>query len=788
MSNLFDDGIKYLNQKGQDIFAINIGAMDGIMFDELHSYKMRYDIKTLYVEPIPYLFEKLKNNITDHSNNIFENSAISDYDGKIDMLTINKEAIDSGRVHNCFYGMSAVYPPKNGLGSEGDKETVNQFGEMVSVDCITFKTLMDKHKISTFDIIKIDTEGHDYKIFEQIDLEIYKPTVIRVEWINLSDDEKNRFKEKLTDSEYVYDFSGQDIIALRGDVYKEIYGKEKKIKSGVTLVTGLWDLGRSDLNEGWSRNFESHYLKKFKEFLEIPANLIIFGDAELESFVQKNKSHDNIQFILRDLNWFRIQFYDRIQKIRNSEVWYNQKTWLSQSTQAKLEMYNPVVMQKMFLLNDAKIISKFHDDYIFWLDAGITNTVHRGYFTYDKVLDKIKKYVNKFSFICFPYKADGEIHGFDHESMNRIVNKKVEKVARGGFFGGPSDTISQATNLYYSIMDDTLSRDLMGTEESLFSILVYKYPQEFDYFEIESNGLLGKFFENLKNDQLVLKNESNQTDKNKKMDLTKTSLYVITFNSPDQFESLIESFYNYDLNFIEKPKKYLINNSTDRSTDVFYDQLCEEFEFEQLRFPENLGICGGRQYIAEHFEKSESDFMFFFEDDMFFYEGKDTTCKNGFNRYVNNLYINSLEITKNEGFDFLKLNFTEFYGDNSTQWSWYNVPQDVRNERWPDYNRLPERGFDPNAPRTKFEEIKSYKGIPFASGEIYYCNWPQIVTKDGNRKMFLNTTWAHPHEQTWMSYIFQQTLRDNIQPGILLISPIDHNRFDHYDAKLRKES
>ena len=54
--------------------------------------------------------------------------------------------------------------------------------------------------------------------------------------------------------------------------------------------------------------------------------------------------------------------------------------------------------------------------------------------------------------------------------------------------------------------------------------------------------------------------------------------------------------------------------------------------------------------------------------------------------------------------------------------------------------------------------------------------------------MFLDTTWAHPHEQTWMSHIFQETLKKNIDPGILLISPIDHNRFDHYDAKLRKES
>ena len=84
------------------------------------------------------------------------------------MMTIKREAIDNGLVHNCFYGMSAVYPPKNGLGSEFDKPTVEKYGEIVKVNCITYQTLLDKHNIQDVDIIKIDAEGHDYKIFKQI--------------------------------------------------------------------------------------------------------------------------------------------------------------------------------------------------------------------------------------------------------------------------------------------------------------------------------------------------------------------------------------------------------------------------------------------------------------------------------------------------------------------------------------------------------------------------------------------------------------------------------------------
>jgi hypothetical protein len=230
-----------------------------------------------------------------------------------------------------------------------------------------------------------------------------------------------------------------------------------------------------------------------------------------------------------------------------------------------------------------------------------------------------------------------------------------------------------------------------------------------------------------------------------------------------------------------------LNNSTDLSTTVEYEKLCNEYGFEHIK-NDNLGICGGRQWIAEHFDKTDLDYYLFFEDDMFFYPKKGEVCRNGFNRYVQKLYSKSLDIIKTENLDFLKLNFTEFFGDNGTQWSWYNVPQTVREEFWPENKSLPKQGIDPNAPKTNFDSIKSYKEIPYALGEVYYCNWPQIVSRDGNKKMFLDTTWAHPYEQTWMSHIYQLTKKGEIKSGLLLMTPTEHNRFEHYDGKLRKES
>jgi hypothetical protein len=316
--------------------------------------------------------------------------------------------------------------------------------------------------------------------------------------------------------------------------------------------------------------------------------------------------------------------------------------------------------------------------------------------------------------------------------------------------------------------------------------MTYKHSDLINYFEIESNGLVGKFFEDLKNDKLVVKNEGKLVVPNK-LDISKVGLYVITFNSPNQFETLIKSMLEYDSDFITKPKKFLLDNSTDLSTTPRYQELCEEYGFEHIK-KHNLGICGGRQFVSDHFNDSDLEVGIWSEDDMFFQNKPGETCKNGFNRYTSNLYQKCLEILKKENFDMLKLNFTEFYGDSSTCWPWYNVPQDVRQSLWPDKPRLPVQGLDPNAPLTEFKNIKSYKGLPYVTGNIYYSNWSHFITKEGNRKMFQETKWDRPFENTWMSYIYQETIKGKINPGLLLLTPIEHNRFEHYSHELRKES
>jgi|LakMenEpi03Aug12_release.lakeMendotaPanAssembly.Ray.scaffolds.fasta_scaffold46354_6 hypothetical protein len=562
---------------------------------------------------------------------------------------------------------------------------------------------------------------------------------------------------------------------------------EKK-ETPVTVVTALWDLGRGQISESFKRGYDN-YLQKFSELLKTDIPMYIFVSKEDEEFIWNNRSRENTVVQVMSLDelttWFG--FTQQTNEIRQKESWLSQSGWLSDSPQARLEGYNPLVMSKMFMLNNVTIYNPFSSEYFFWIDAGITNTVHYGYFTHDKVFDKLPEFIkanDDFVFLTYPYIGGEEIHGFNRAGMARYSKTDyVKYVCRGGFFGGKKERINEINGLYYSYLSSSLSESLMGTEESIFTIMMHNHGDIITQFMIGEDGLVWRFFEDIK--------DKNFTERviGKKLPLNtdNSALYVITFNSPKQFETLIESMIQYDRNFIDKPKKYLLDNSSDLSTTERYVELCYEFGFEHIK-KDNLGICGGRQWIAEHADEQNFDFYMFFEDDMFFYPKKGEVCKNGFNRYVNNLYKNVIEIAKKNEYDFVKFNFTEFYGDNGIQWSWYNVPQNVRESHWPEKPNLPVHGTDPNAPRTKFKNIRIHNNIPYIDGEIYYCNWPQVVTKYGNKKMFLTDKWAFPYEQTWMSYMFQETIKGNIKPAMLLLTPTEHDRFDFYDGKLRKES
>ena len=554
----------------------------------------------------------------------------------------------------------------------------------------------------------------------------------------------------------------------------------------ITLVTGLWDIGRGELSD-FKRSFED-YLDRFNQLLSVEVDFVVYVPKSLERHVLKTRGHKhNTTVVVKELEDFQtwFPFWDKVQSIRTSNEWLaDQPSWLPQSPQARLEYYNPIIMSKMFMLNDAVLLDSSRSDYYFWIDGGLTGTVSKsmidnvaylGNFMQDKQ--------DKFLFVNFPYGGD-DIHGFERQALERLAQRKVTSIPRGGFFGGHKDTIRSMNGWYYQALQTSLNEQKMGTEESVFCIVDGLYSQKIHNYFIEGNGLVWPFFDHLASYQQHTYTDPRKQVKN--FNSLRTALYILTYNSPKQVRWLLNSFEVADKNFLTKPDLFLIDNSTNPAVEEEYRLLCQQYNITRIK-QNNIGICGARQLAAEHFEQNDYDYYLFFEDDMFLFPPAKAKCYVGFDVYTDNLFERSLEIIHHEQYDYLKLSYSEFYGSNSTQWAWYNISQQWREEYFPEKPILPREGLDSDPPQTAIHQVKTYGTLGYIEGEFHYCNWPLWFSRHGNRKVFTETKTEHLFEQRWMADTFYKQKQGEIRCAVLALSPINHNRFDFYPSHERKE-
>ena len=520
--------------------------------------------------------------------------------------------------------------------------------------------------------------------------------------------------------------------------------------NNVTLVTGLWDIGRDSLNDSFSREY-SEYWYRFTQLLEtIDGPMTIFIHPESVDEVLDIRGDRPSIIIPRTLDYItnNFDFSDGVEEIRQSN--WGDHTWVKDSPQKRLKYYNPIVMSKMFLLNDAALINHFNSSHFYWIDAGITNTVQPDLLL-DRSFDALSKSSNKMTLLSYPYKHN-EVHGMDTNVMEHL-GATEDYVCRGGFFGGSKENIAFANGMYYDILKRTIEdHNDMGTEENILTIMAQNDTDNFNIFELDGNGLVYPFFEHLKTIPTPMH-----------------AIYITTYNAPKQLEACYNSILRNDYDWVmNNCQIFIIDNS---------DQFEEEYKDIILSAPgmplhfrlDNVGICGARQFAAEHFHESEYETYVYFEDDMII----DPEC-------TDHILDASTSILKNNNLDYIKLSYKEVYGDNGTQWAWYNVPDDERADLFPEAPLKPINTYSLNAPKTNVKSLGSFNKIMFAIGDFHYCNWPLIFSKEGNEKVFINTIWDSPYEQTWMSYAYSLQLSGEINTACILSSPILHQRMQVY--------
>lgn len=131
----------------------------------------------ILVEPVPFLFEQLKNNYNkkfeNNQNIIFINKAVSNFIGEIEM-SIPSEKNDFSKLPFWASQLASVNHD-HALG-----HISNLLVEKINVETTTINEIVKEYNIKQIDLLHTDTEGHDYIILMNYNFEI-KPKQIMFE-------------------------------------------------------------------------------------------------------------------------------------------------------------------------------------------------------------------------------------------------------------------------------------------------------------------------------------------------------------------------------------------------------------------------------------------------------------------------------------------------------------------------------------------------------------------------------------------------------------------------------
>ena len=130
----------------KDSIFIDIGANIGEVTDYIND---KTGCKIFCYEPHPGAFNYLKNKLKNKDNIFTFNYAVSDKDSEQDFY-LHKDSLDSGEIK---------YSQASSL--ESDKENISQ-NKKITVKSIHINNILKKFE--KIDCIKIDIEGHEYKI------------------------------------------------------------------------------------------------------------------------------------------------------------------------------------------------------------------------------------------------------------------------------------------------------------------------------------------------------------------------------------------------------------------------------------------------------------------------------------------------------------------------------------------------------------------------------------------------------------------------------------------------
>ncbi|HVW18651.1 MAG TPA: FkbM family methyltransferase [Solirubrobacteraceae bacterium] len=205
---------------GRPTTFVQIGSNDGTTGDPLRALADAYGWHGLLVEPVPYVFARLRRERGGNPRLRLANVAVSDRDGQAEFHHLRERRDTDGPLPE-WYDQLGSFSLRTILSHEEAIPRIRELLVSTTVPTLTFDSLCARHAIDAFELLHIDAEGYDWEILRTVDLERYRPTLVLYEHAHLSAADRGAARERLDAAGYACDQGPLDTLAVRRQALAE---------------------------------------------------------------------------------------------------------------------------------------------------------------------------------------------------------------------------------------------------------------------------------------------------------------------------------------------------------------------------------------------------------------------------------------------------------------------------------------------------------------------------------------------------------------------------------------
>ena len=184
-----------------EAFFVEIGSNDGEHHDHLRPLILEHAWHGIMVEPVPYIFERLRANYEALADRVaLENAAIGERDGRAPFFHMAQPAPgETGALPDWYDGIGS-FSRETVLSHARKIRGMEERLVATEVPVLSFDSLLAHHGGREPDLVVIDAEGHDHEILRSIDLSAHRPRLVVYEHFHLSEADRAAAARRMRDA------------------------------------------------------------------------------------------------------------------------------------------------------------------------------------------------------------------------------------------------------------------------------------------------------------------------------------------------------------------------------------------------------------------------------------------------------------------------------------------------------------------------------------------------------------------------------------------------------------